>query len=324
MHKGVVMKKKLSFIFIFIFVLSIVGCSTPTSTKLKKTDPVKSSIVANSIYVSPTPYFHNITVIKPYGKSIPVLEYHSISYDKGDPICIPIKKFKEQMKYLKDNGYYTITLTNLYEYLMNNTPIPKKSVVLTFDDGYEDNYTTMFPVLKKYNFKATIFVITSLIDVHNNMLTSKQLLEMDKYGVDIESHTVHHDNLKMLSNVDQLKTLIQSKKYLEKTLNKPINFFAYPYGGYNKSAIEALKETGYKMAFTTEEGWSSKHDGILSLHRVWVGPFDSTRVFEIKISSPDYQLLDTIKTQKLVKLQLLYRSPIIRTVKAQKPVSHLH
>ncbi|MBU3098892.1 MULTISPECIES: polysaccharide deacetylase family protein [Clostridium] len=292
------MKKKLYLIFIFIFVLSIVGCSRATSTTIKKTNPVKPSvvatpaivakpvIVAKPIEVSTIPGFDNTTDIKPYGKSIPVLEYHSISYDKGNPICIPIKKFDEQMKYLKDNGYYTITLTNLYEYLMNNTPIPRKSVVITFDDGYDNNYTVMFPILKKYKFKATIFVITSLTDVHSNMLTSKQLIEMNKYGIDIESHTVHHDNLKSISKDNQLKTLIQSKKYLEKTLNKTINFFAYPYGGYNKSAIEALKEAGYKMAFTTEKGWSSKKNGIFSLHRVWISASDSKKVFESKISNP--------------------------------------
>ena len=282
------MKKKLSFIFIFIFIFSIVGCSRSIPTTIKKADPVKSSIVAKPIKTPPIPGFNNSTVIKPYGESIPVLEYHSISSDKNDPICIPIKKFKEQMKYLKDNGYYTITLTNLYEYLMNKTPIPKKSVVLTFDDGYEDNYTAMFPVLKEYNFKATIFVITSLIDVHSNMLTSKELLEMEKYGVDVESHTVHHENLRMLSKDKQLKTLTQSKAYLEKTLNKQINFFAYPNGEYNQSAIEALEETGYKMAFSTEEGWSSIHNGIFTLDRVWIGALDSSKVFGIKISNPNY------------------------------------
>jgi len=280
------MKKKLSFIFIFIFLLSIVGCSRPTTITTKKTGPVTSPIVTSSI-----PGVDNATVIKPYGKSVPVLMYHSITYEKGNPICLPIKKFKEQMKYLKDNGYYTITLMNLYEYLMNNTPIPEKSIVLTFDDGYENNYTDMFPVLKKYNFKATIFVITSNIDKYNKSMTSKQLLEMEKYGVDIESHTVNHENLKMLSKNKQLKTLVQSKKDLERILNKQINFFAYPYGWYNKSAIEAVKEAGYKMAFTTKGSWSSKNDGILSLHRVYVSSFDDMKVFESKISNPKYKSL---------------------------------
>ena len=280
------MKKKLSFIFIFVFLLFTFGCLRITKEKAK---PVITSVENSSI-----PGFKSTTVIKQYGRSIPVLSYHSITYDKKNPICISVEKFKEQMKYLKNNGYYTITLTNLYGYLMNNIQIPKKSVVITFDDGYENNYTAMFPVLKKYNFRATIFVITSFIDKNHAFMTSKQLLEMDKYGVDIESHTVHHDNLAMISNNKQLKTLIQSKQYLEKILNKPINFFAYPYGGYNKSAIEALKKAGYKMAFTTEGGWASKHNGVFSLHRVWVGHLDSTKVFKNKISEPDYQLIDQL------------------------------
>ena len=302
---GLYMKKKLYFIFIFIFLLTIVGCSKPTITTRNKastvTKPVDSSLIPN---------FNKTTVIKPYGESIPVLEYHSITYQKGNPICIPLKKFKEQMKYLKDNGYYTLSLTNLYGYLMNNTPIPKKSVVLTFDDGYENNYTAMFSVLKKYNFRATIFVITGNIDKYHKFLKSEQLLEMDKAGIDIESHTVHHDNLAMLSKNKQLKTLIKSKKYLEKTLNKSIYFFAYPFGGYNKRAIEALNEAGYKMAFTTVDGWSSKQNGILSLHRVWVSPFDSTSVFENKISNPKYLLLDQL--------------PIIKTVNTKKLFRYLH
>ena len=121
------MKKKFFPIFIFIFLICIVGCSRSTNTAIKK--PVSSPIVAKPVESSLTPDFKKNTAFKPYGKSVPVLAYHSICYVKGDPICMPIKKFKEQMKYLRDNGYYTITLRNLYGYLMNNIPIPKKSVV---------------------------------------------------------------------------------------------------------------------------------------------------------------------------------------------------
>jgi peptidoglycan/xylan/chitin deacetylase (PgdA/CDA1 family) len=221
--------------------------------------------------------------------------YHSIVNGKSSSDCLSIKTFEEQMKYLKDNGYQTISLTDLYKYFMKQKPIPEKSVVLTFDDGYEDNYTAMFPVLKKYNFKATIFVITSHIDKNHKFMTSKQLLEMDKYGIDIESHTVNHERLKLLSKNKQLKTLIQSKKDLEKILNKKINFFAYPGGGYNKSAISAVKEAGYIMAFTIDgkwRGWSSKNDGMLSLHRINIRFFrDNMNAFKIGISNPNYKAL---------------------------------
>jgi len=288
------MNKKLYFIFIFILLLSIIGCSKSATTTIKKMDLVTPSVAIKPARNSLISSFDKNYVFKPYGKSVPVLMYHSITYEKGNPICLPIKKFKEQMKYLKDNGYYTITLINLYEYLMNNTPIPEKSVVLTFDDGYENNYTDMFPVLKKYNFKATVFDITCDIDKYHKFMTSKQLLEMEKYSVDIESHTVNHENLQMISKDKQLKTLIQSKKDLGELLSKQINFFAYPYGGYNKSAIEAVKEAGYKMAFTTKGGWASKNDGILSLNRVFVSPSDNMKVFKIKITNPNYEFLDKL------------------------------
>ena len=281
----------------FIILTTLSGCSKPTTATIKKSIPVTPPLVvepikpAEPVETSSIPAFDKTAVMKAPGKSVPVLMYHSITYEKGNAICLPVERFEEHLKYLKDNGYYTITLTDLYEYLMRDTPIPEKSVVLTFDDGYENNYTDMFPVLKKYNFKATIFVITSNIDKDPNSMTSKQLLEMEKYGVDIESHTVNHDNLKDLPKDKQLATLIQSKKDLEKILNKQINFFAYPYGGYNKSAIEAVKEAGYTMAFTTDGRWSSKKNGMLSLDRVYISSFHDMSVFKDRISNPNYKSL---------------------------------
>ena len=171
---------------------------------------------------------------------------------------------------------------------MKNTPVPEKSVVLTFDDGYENNYTAMFPLLKKYNFKATIFVITANIDKEPRSMTSKQLLEMEKYGVDIESHTVNHEHLKTLTKNKQLETLTQSKKDLEKILNKQINFIAYPYGEYNKDTLLAAKEAGYTMAFTTDGRWSSKKNGILSLDRVYINSLKDISDFKNRITNPNY------------------------------------
>jgi len=287
------MKKKKSLIFIFIILISLLGCSRPL---VKKAGPIKSPLVVEpirpteSLETSSIPAFDKNAVMKLPGKSVPVLMYHSITYEKGNAICLPIKRLEEQLKYLKDNGYYTITLTNLYEYFMKNTPIPKKSVVLTFDDGYENNYTEMFPILKKYAFKATIFVITSNIDKNPKSLTTKQLLEMEKYGIDIESHSVNHENLIKITKAKQLETLIKSKKALEKILNKQVNFFAYPYGGYNKSAIESVKEAGYKMAFTTDGRWSAKSNGILSLDRVYISSFNDMQIFIDRITNPYYKV----------------------------------
>jgi len=152
--------------------------------------------------------------MKQSGQGVPVLMYHSVAYEKDNPVRIPPENLDEGLKYLKNNGYYTITMDDLYCYLTNNTPIPEKSVVLTFDDGYSDNYTAMFSIMKKYGFRATIFVITAYIDKSPNYLTSAQLKELQAYGMDIESHTVDHKKLKELPKNQQLQELIDSKAFL--------------------------------------------------------------------------------------------------------------
>ncbi|MBZ9606738.1 polysaccharide deacetylase family protein [Clostridium estertheticum] len=287
------MRKKIFLIFTLIILMSLSGCSRSKTATIKKTAPVKPATAVEPIkpaepaQTSSIPAFDKTAVMKASGKSVPVLMYHSIDYEKDNPIRLPVKRFDEQLKYLKDNGYYTITLTDLYDYLIKDIPIPEKSVVLTFDDGYEDNYTEMFPVLKKYNFKATIFVITGSIDKSPNYMTSKQLIEMEKYGVDIGSHTVKHENLKEMPKDKQLETLVKSKNDLEKILNKQIKFFSYPYGGYSKASIEAVREAGYTMAFSTDGRWSSKEDGILSLHRVYISSFHDMEEFKKRISNTD-------------------------------------
>jgi len=286
------MKKRIYLIFIFIVLMSLLGCSRFKTTEIKEIESVAPATVVKQPIVeeksdetTSIPAFDKNAVMLPSGKSVPILMYHSIAYEKDNPVRLPIENLEEQFKYLKDNGYYTITLTDLYKYFMTDTPIPEKSVVLTFDDGYVDNYMAMLPILKKYNFKATIFVITGVIDKSDNYLTSQQLKEMEKYGVDIESHTANHENLKDLSKEKQLETLIKSKKELEKMLNKKVNFFAYPFGGYTKTSIEAVREAGYKMAITTDGRLASKSDGIFSLHRIYISGFHNIEEFKKRLTN---------------------------------------
>lgn len=219
---------------------------------------------------------------------VPVLMYHSIGYEKDNPVRLPIENLEKQMKYLKDNNYTTLSMEDLYNYFENNKPIPEKSIVLTFDDGYLDNYTRLYPILKKYDFKGTIFVITNAIDKEKDYLLSNQLKELDKDCLAIESHTAGHENLSELPYDKQLKTLKTSKEYLEKTLNKKVTYIAYPYGKYNEETLRAVKDAGYKMAFTTDGKWSDKSDGILTLDRVYISGFFDLDTFIRRITNPNY------------------------------------
>jgi peptidoglycan/xylan/chitin deacetylase (PgdA/CDA1 family) len=231
----------------------------------------------------------NNSKVKHNDKGIPVLMYHAIGYEKGNTARVPIENFKEQMKYLKDNGYVTLTLDEVYDFFVENKPVPEKSVALTFDDGYVDNYVEALPILKEFGFRATIFVITGAVDKSKSYMNVEELKKMEASGMDIQSHTVNHKNLKEFSYEKQLETLNESKKFLENTLNKKIKYFAYPYGEYSKDSIKAVKEAGYTMAFTAAERWSDKSDGILTLDRVFISGSANLDVFIDRISNPNYK-----------------------------------
>lgn len=228
-------------------------------------------------------------------KQIPVLMYHSIADNSNvtnsasKSIILPPEVFKEQMQYLKDNGYTTLTLDELYNFLEKDKPVPEKSVVLTFDDAYEDNYTNVYPVLKEFGFRGTIFVITGGTDKIGAYLTSGQLKEMDANGMDIESHTVNHEDLDKLSLEKQEQTLVQSKQFLEKLLNKKVDYIAYPSGLYNKFTEQAAKNAGYTMAFTINSGWANKNTNILFLNRVFVNSLKGFDQFKERLTNPNYQ-----------------------------------
>lgn len=215
-----------------------------------------------------------------HSRGIPVLMYHSIEYEKGNDLRVPKEKFAEQMKYLKDNGYTTLTLDEVYSYLVNNKQIPPKTVAITFDDGYEDNYTNAFPIMKQYGVKGTVFVITKTVDKNNSYLTSKQIKEMDQNGMMIESHTVSHDALTSFNYDKQYKELADSKAFLEKCLGRKIKYLAYPCGSFNNNTVNALKESGYLMAFTTVNGNAKSSQEIYALKRVRISADYSLETFK--------------------------------------------
>ncbi|HEY5560995.1 MAG TPA: polysaccharide deacetylase family protein [Clostridiaceae bacterium] len=226
-------------------------------------------------------------------RSIPVLMYHHIAPNtNNDGTCVSPEKFREDMRFLKDNGYYTLNLNELYNFYYTNTPLPEKAVAITFDDGYEDNYSVAYPILKEYGLKATIFMITGKID-QPSYLTTKQLILLDKDGIDIQAHTITHPQFLMKESYErQLQEMKGPKETLETLLSKKISYLAYPYGVVNvnidSNTVKATKEAGYKMAFTTGGRWAGKEDGLLTLDRVFISPTHSFNVFKERVTNPQY------------------------------------
>jgi len=226
--------------------------------------------------------------LKYNNESIPVLNYHSIGPAKLNPWVVSPNRLNMDMQYLKENGFTTLSTDEFYNFMVKNKSVPKKSVLITFDDGYEDNYTNAFPILKKYNFKATIFVITGFVDKGKQFLTSTQLKEMQRNGIDIESHTNLHEKLGTYTYDAQLKILKTSKAYIEKTLHKPVRYLAYPHDSYNLYTLKALNAAGYKMAFTTNGRWANKSNGILTLNRIFISAFHHSNSFKTRVNHSWY------------------------------------
>lgn len=200
---------------------------------------------------------------------VPVLYYHSVTEPESNEVIISPEKLRTQLKYIKDQGYITLTMNELNNYLLNNSPIPKKSIVITFDDGYMDNYSNAFPILKELNMNATIFCITADLD-GSYYLSKEAIKEMSDYGIDIESHTVNHPKLDKMTYEDQLTELKESKKVLESITGKTVNSIAYPFGNFNDDSVKAAENAGYNLAFTTNRGLTDRDDNPLKLDRIYI------------------------------------------------------
>lgn len=217
---------------------------------------------------------------------IPVLYYHSVLPDSEvttrNEVTISPENLKAQLQLVKDLGYTTLTMSELNDYIINNKEIPKKSILITFDDGYDDNYVHAFPILKELDMKATIFVISSGID-GGYYMSSDQLKDMVNYGIDIESHTVNHVHLDTLSYEEQLKELKDSKATIEKITNKEVLSIAFPFGDYNENTLKAVTEAGYSIAFTTNRGLANRTDNKIALDRIYVSSEYSIDTFKDRL-----------------------------------------
>jgi peptidoglycan/xylan/chitin deacetylase (PgdA/CDA1 family) len=217
--------------------------------------------------------------------------YHSIGHN---PVSFTVRpeEFQKQMDYLLKENYNVISLDELIISLKKKE-ISQKAVVLTFDDGFEDNYFNAFPVLKKYNFPATIFLSTGFIEkeipnsakIPLKILDWRQIKEMYNSGlVDFEPHTVNHPKLTQISLEEAKKEILDSKRIIEEKLNKKCKFFAYPYGRYTQEIIKILKESGFEGAVTIKEGLVSAGDDLFSLKRNSINSLTTLSQFKGKLN----------------------------------------
>lgn len=218
---------------------------------------------------------------------MPILMYHSIDYtaDRKNKIVVSPEAFERQMRYLHDNGYKVVPIEKAVEYIKSGRKPPRKTIAITMDDGYENNYKYAYPILKRYHVPATIFIVTSFIG-KKDFLNWDEIKEMSDSGVvDIESHTTSHYWLTGLDDKALKENLEISKATLEKGLGKSVDYICYPMGAYDERVKEAAKSAGYKAGFATKPTGASSNYGVYEIKRVRISPTsDNLFVFAIKLS----------------------------------------
>ncbi len=216
-----------------------------------------------------------------------VLYYHSVLTEKGNPIRMPPEQFEEQMRFLAEHGYNVLTPVQLEQNLRGDGQFPPKPFLITFDDGYVDNYTNALPILQKYRFVATVFIVSSYIN-GSGFLSADQLRSLQSAGWTIGGHTATHLDLSE-QKPDQITAELQtSRETLKSILGQDVLYFAYPYGKHNDTVIKKLQQEGYRMAFTTEKGWVDSRQNLFLLPRVYCYANMGMDEFIRRVTCPDY------------------------------------
>ncbi len=239
---------------------------------------------------------------KASASEISVLTYHNIiakddlkekNFKDDGTIAgtvVTLENFKDQMKFLHENGFYTLDLEEFQQFMDGQIEVPEKSVLITFDDGHKNNYINAYPVMKDYGFHAVEFLITSynkdeseLKDLKNNHYLSHEEIDATTDVFEYASHTNTFHNTEDDGTAYLIsKNLSEIEKDVETSIDLigGTNALAYPYGAYDDETMEAMDAAGIEMAFTVQAGYAKPGDDMLQIHRNSVRPYHSLNEFK--------------------------------------------
>lgn len=202
--------------------------------------------------------------------------------------------FDAHLRTLRDNGYATVSPDDVARCLQEKRPLPEKSVLVTLDDGYEDNLKNALPILKKYDTPALIFLATSKLGGKNDwvtgenhpqrrLLTWDQVRAMQKEGIYLGGHTKNHPHLSQLPMEEAMQEVAGCRRASEDALDKPVHWFAYPFGDLSEETVSVVAQSGFVYACTTRSGFNNPDSDPLLLRRLEIYGSDSPRTLLRKI-----------------------------------------
>jgi peptidoglycan/xylan/chitin deacetylase (PgdA/CDA1 family) len=208
---------------------------------------------------------------------VPILMYHYVSVPPLAAsryrldLSVTPQNFEAQVKYLSDNGYTTIDLEDLYNYLATGARLPAKPVILTFDDGYRDAYDVVFPVLTRYKMKATFFVVSDFAGSGNPAFMDWIMVKaLSDAGMRIESHSRTHDDMRKRTFQNLVWEVLGPIEAITAYTGKRPHFFCYPFGKFDDDVIRVLKSVDTWAAMTTESGKTQQLSNAMTWSRLRV------------------------------------------------------
>ncbi|RIV21827.1 hypothetical protein D2Q93_10140 [Alicyclobacillaceae bacterium I2511] len=209
--------------------------------------------------------------------NVPILEYHEANYLPGDVATLRPGQLDQEIQWLGTHGFHTINIGQLYDAFYHGYVLPPRPVLLTFDDGYESVYFKVFPLLKKYHLQATLFIVSGYTHVQPDRkkefptLTVSELQQMQASGlVDVEDHTVTHQDLSTLTLSQDQQEIVDSSQALSGWVHHPMRAICYPYGGYNAKILAMAQSAGFLLGTTEHQGYANLSQGVMTLDRIAV------------------------------------------------------
>ena len=250
--------------------------ATPSPTPVLPTETWTPTATATP---SPTPTFTPGPTPDGVAREarVPILMYHYISVPPPGAdavrrdLSVAPDLFESHLRYLKEAGYQAISLRDLVYHLTRGWPLPPKPIILTFDDGNRDNYENAFPLLQKYVFRATFFLVTDFIDEGRPAyLTWAQVKEMHQAGMEFGAHSRNHPDLRDKPTDYLVWQSLGPRETIQYNLGEEPRFYSYPSGAYDEKAIAVIHSAGYWAGLTTHQGATHSSQRLFELKRIRV------------------------------------------------------
>ena len=223
-----------------------------------------------------------IIVHGPHRTPVPILMYHAIASPPPDvpypELYVAPAAFRAQMAWLARSGYHAVTLRHAYDYWMRGVALPRKPIVLSFDDGYPGDVDVALPALRGRGWAG-------VLNFHIGNLIPARVRALIRGGWEVDSHTISHVDLTTLDPRRLRREVAGSRAWIRGVFHVPAAFFCYPSGRYDDAVVAEVRRAGYLAATTTDPGFASPRDGLWTLHRVRVNGSDGVAGLAAKLRS---------------------------------------